>query len=158
VRAYLRTLDHRLPRDVWILQAGGLVNAFGNGIMLPFLVIYLHNVRGIPLGIAGLVAAFNSVCGFASGFAAARSRTGSGRSACSRAALCVMTVAIGLFPLVHQAWQAFVVYGLSGLGSGSFWPSQSTLVSALTPRARADGKTVSADGVHNTRKAKIKTS
>src|SRR5436189_159007 len=68
--AYVRSLNPQLPQDVWILQLGGLVNAFGNGIMLPFLVIYLHNVRGIPLGIAGLVAATNSVFGFASGFVA----------------------------------------------------------------------------------------
>jgi hypothetical protein len=46
--AYLRSLNPRLPREVWVLQAGGLANSFGNGIMLPFLIIYLHNVRGIP--------------------------------------------------------------------------------------------------------------
>ena len=40
----------RLPRDVYVLQAGGLLNAFGNGVVLPFLIIYLHNVRGISLG------------------------------------------------------------------------------------------------------------
>ena len=32
VRAYLRSIDPRLPRSVWTLEAGGLVNAFGNGI------------------------------------------------------------------------------------------------------------------------------
>jgi MFS family permease len=134
--AYLRSLNPQLPRDVWILQVGGLVNAFGNGIMLPFLVIYLHNVRGIPLGIAGLVAATNSVCGFASGFAAGTLSDRIGPQRVLMAALCVMSVAIGLFPLVHHAWQAFVLYGISGLGSGSFWPSQSTLLSSLTPQGR----------------------
>ena len=34
------------------LQVGGLINAFGNGVILPFLFIYLHNVRGIALGSA----------------------------------------------------------------------------------------------------------
>jgi MFS family permease len=47
-----------------------------------------------------------------------------------------MALATGLFPLVHSAWQAFLLYGLSGLGSGSFWPSQSTLITGLTPRNR----------------------
>ena len=50
--AYLRSLDPRLPRVVYVLQGGGLLNAFGNGVVLPFLIIYLHNVRGIPLGLA----------------------------------------------------------------------------------------------------------
>src|SRR2546428_9044863 len=37
VRSYLKSLDPRLPRDVYVLQTGGLVNAFGNGVVLPFL-------------------------------------------------------------------------------------------------------------------------
>ena len=55
MRAYLRSLNPQLPRDVWILQAGGLANMFGNGVIGPFLIIYLHNVRGISLGVAGLI-------------------------------------------------------------------------------------------------------
>jgi MFS family permease len=134
--SYLRSLNPRLPRDVWVLQIGGLVNAFGNGIMLPFLVIYLHNVRGIPLGIAGLVAATNSACGFASGFAAGTFSDRIGPRRVLATSLCVMSVATGFFPLVHHSWEAFVLYGISGLGSGAFWPSQSTLLSSLAPRAR----------------------
>jgi hypothetical protein len=60
-RAYLASLNPRLPRSVQILQAGGLANAFGNGIVYPFLFIYLHNVRGFGfgLGTVGLVLATN---------------------------------------------------------------------------------------------------
>ena len=90
MRSYLGSLNPRLTRDVWILQVGGLVNAFGNGIMLPFLVIYLHNGRGIPLGIAGLVAATNSVCGFASGFVAGSFSDRIGPRRVLSIALCVM--------------------------------------------------------------------
>src|SRR3954447_20311584 len=54
VRSYLRSLDPHLPRDVYTLQFGGLLNAFGNGVVIPFMIIYLHNVRGISLGVAGL--------------------------------------------------------------------------------------------------------
>ena len=67
---YVRSLNPQLPRPVWVLQVGGLTNAFGNGIVLPFLIIYLHNVRGIPLGLAGLAAAVNSAAAFVSGFVA----------------------------------------------------------------------------------------
>jgi hypothetical protein len=49
VRGILRTYFPPLPRSVQTLQAGGLVNAFGNGAVLPFTFIYLHNVRGIDL-------------------------------------------------------------------------------------------------------------
>jgi hypothetical protein len=29
------------------MESGGLANAFGNGVTFPFVVIYLHNVRGL---------------------------------------------------------------------------------------------------------------
>ena len=57
---YIRSLNPRLPRAVQTLQAGGLANSFGNGLAYPFLFIYLHNVRGIDLGTAGLIIATNS--------------------------------------------------------------------------------------------------
>ena len=59
--SYLRSLNPRLPLPVWLLQIGGLANSFGNGLALPFLVIYLHNVRGFSLGTAGLVVAVSSL-------------------------------------------------------------------------------------------------
>ena len=52
-RAYLRSLDPHLPRSVWLVQIGGAVNAFGTGMVIPFTLIYLHNVRGISLAAAG---------------------------------------------------------------------------------------------------------
>ena len=62
-----RSLNPRLPRSVQLLQLGGLLNAFGNGLVLPFLLIYLHNERGIGLGIAGLVLATNAAVSLVAG-------------------------------------------------------------------------------------------
>jgi len=61
VLAYLRRLDPHLPRQVWLVQVGGVVNSLGNGIVFPFIVIYLHNVRGISFAEAGLALAFGGV-------------------------------------------------------------------------------------------------
>ena len=47
MRGFLSSLNPRLPRTVQLLQLGGLMNAFGNGLVVPFLLIYLHNERGI---------------------------------------------------------------------------------------------------------------
>ena len=44
-----RRLNGGLPRSVYLLQSGLVLNALGNGAAAPFLVIYLHDVRGIPL-------------------------------------------------------------------------------------------------------------
>ena len=76
--AYLRRLDPNLPRQVWLVQAGGVVNSLGNGIVLPFVVIYLHNVRGISFAEAGLALAFGGVAGAGLGLGCpGRSSTGS---------------------------------------------------------------------------------
>jgi predicted MFS family arabinose efflux permease len=134
--AYLRSLNPELPRPVWILQAGGLANFFGNGVVLPFLIIYLHNVRGISLTVAGLVAATNSLVAIPTGILAGTLTDRLGAKRVLAAALLVMAVAIALFPLITEAWHAFLLNGLLGLGSGAFWPSQGALLTALTPAHR----------------------
>lgn len=139
MRSYLRSLDPQLSRDVYVLQAGGLVNAFGNGIVLPFLIIYLHNVRGIPLGLAGLAAATQSASALCSGFLAGTLSDRIGPKRVLMAALCVMTVAFALMPSIRVAWQAFALYIVWGAGSGSFWPAQSALLAALAPPGRRPG-------------------
>jgi MFS family permease len=136
VRAYLRSLNPQLPRDVWILQAGGLANMFGNGVIGPFLIIYLHNVRGISLGLAGLVVASNSAAGLVSGFVGGALSDRIGPRAVLTGSLVVLAVANALFPLIRAPWHAFALNMLAGGGSGAFWPSQSSLVNALTPRER----------------------
>jgi MFS family permease len=136
MRNYLRSLDPQLTREVYVLEAGALLNAFGNGVVLPFLLIYLHNVRGIPFGLAGLAAAVQSTAALGSGFVAGSLADRIGPKRVLLAALVVMTVAFACMPLVHAAWEAFVVYTVWGLGSGSFWPSQSALLADLTQPAR----------------------
>src|SRR4029077_1095687 len=45
----------------------------------------------------------------------------------------VMTVAIALFPLIRTAWDAYALNVLLGSGSGSFAPSQSSMLTGLAP-------------------------
>src|SRR5437870_11601512 len=129
-------MNPQLTRDVWIQQAGGRANKFGNGVIGPFLIIYLHNVRGISLGLAGLVVASNSAAGLVSGFVGGALSDRLGPRRVLSAALVLMAVAFALFPLIRAPWQAFGLNVLVGLGRGSFWPSQSTLLSSLTPQER----------------------
>jgi MFS family permease len=136
VRAYLRSLNPQLPRDVWILQAGGLANMFGNGVIGPFLIIYLHNVRGISLGVAGLIVASNAAAALLSGFVGGALSDRIGPRAVLTGALLVMATGFALFPLIRSPWHAFALNVVVGAGSGSFWPSQSTLLSSLVPQAR----------------------
>jgi len=67
VGAYIRGLNPELPRSVQILQVGGLLNALGNGLVLPFLFIYLHEVRDMSPAVSGLIVGTNSAVSIVAG-------------------------------------------------------------------------------------------
>ena len=133
---WLRGLDPRLPRDVQLLQLGGLANAFGNGVVLPFMLIYLHNVQGISLGTAGLILATNGFVSIAAGAPGGTLVDRFGGKSILAAALVFLTIGFAGYVLVDSAWKGFVVAGVTGIGNGLFWPAQSTLITLLTPRER----------------------
>jgi MFS family permease len=132
VAAYFRGLNPHLPRSVQTLQLGGLCNAFGNGLILPFAFIYLHNVRDIGLGTAGLILATNAGVSLVLGpvFGSLVDRLGGRRML--TVALAFLAVGFGLYPLVHEPWLGFVAAALTGVGNGGFWAAQSTLLAGLT--------------------------
>jgi MFS family permease len=123
-----------LPRSVATLQVGGLVNAFGNGIVLPFMFIYLHNVRGIGLAVVGLIVATHALVSIVAGpiFGSQIDRFG-GKTMLALS-LAILTIGFAAYALVSEPWQGFVVAAVSGIGVGGFWPSQSTLIAGLTPQ------------------------
>src|SRR5262249_12386052 len=132
----LGRFDPQLPREVWLLQLGGVVNSFGNGVVLPFLVIYLHDVRGLGLGTAGLAVAVASAAQLTAGIAAGPIIDRLGPRPTLAAGLVVQAVGYGLLPLVRHPWHAVRLMTVEGAGSACFWPSQSTLVSRLTTGSR----------------------
>jgi MFS family permease len=136
MRRWLRSLNPRLPRAVQLLQLGGLANAFGNGAILPFVLIYLHNVRGLGLGTAGLVLATNAFVSIAAGPVGGTLVDRVGGKRILAAALVFLAVGYTGYVLVDSAWKAFAVATVTGIGNGMFWPAQSTLITMLTPRER----------------------
>src|SRR5213592_187766 len=104
---YLRSLDPRLPRQVWLVQAGGVVNSLGNGI-----VFYLHNVRGISFAAAGLALSAGAVAALAAGFSAGTIVDRFGGRNTLLLGLLLQAVSFALFPLIREAWQAFALLAL----------------------------------------------
>ncbi len=133
--AYVRSLNPGLPRAGWILQLGAFANAFGNGMVSAYLLIYLHNVRGISLGTAGLCLAATGVAAVAVGPAVGALVDRAGSRTVLVAAMAVSAVGFGGYALVHRPWQALVASVVAGIGNGAFWPANSRLIAALTDRA-----------------------
>ena len=130
---YLRGLDPHLPRTVWLIQAGGVVNSLGNGIVFPFAVIYLHNVRGISFAQAGFALAIGGASALAAGFVAGTLVDRIGGRNTLLLGLLLQAIAFTLFPLIREPWHAYALFALDGMGTACFWPGQSTLLARLTP-------------------------
>src|SRR5215208_2544508 len=61
----VRSLVPALPRAAWVVLAGDAVSALGSGLTLPFLLVYLHQARGLDLGPASLAVATVAIAGLA---------------------------------------------------------------------------------------------
>src|SRR5580658_4378072 len=127
-----------LSRPVLILQAGNALNYFGYGLILPFEIIYLHQIRGFSTSTAGLVLA--ATMGTS---AIATPPTGALLDRYSAKAIVVagsLASAVGYagFAFVDHPWQAFGCSVLSGAGLGAAGTANRTLVVRLvTPEQRA---------------------
>jgi MFS family permease len=130
-------MTHRLrfglSRELWLVVLGIFLNYLGYGAVLPFEIIYLHEGRGFPLSVAGLVVGL--LTGVAvlvsplSGplidrFGARATATGAG------VALAAGYAGLGL---AQSPAQAFIAAALAGIGNGALNPSQSTLLAVLAP-------------------------
>jgi MFS family permease len=134
VVTYFRSLKPELPRSVWLLEAGGVANSLGNGIAIPFLIIYLHEVRDFGLGTSGLVVAALFGVGLVAGPVCGRVIDRIGARTTLMGSLALMAAGYGGFPFVHHPWQAFGLAAIAGIGNGGFAPSHSSLLAALTSR------------------------
>src|ERR671936_2061398 len=131
--AYLRRLDPRLPRTVWLVQCGGAVNSLGNGMAFPFIVIYLHNVRGISFANAGIALAVGGAAALVAGLGAGALVDRIGGRNTLLLGLMQQSAAFALFPLIRAPWHAVALLAVEGAGTACFWPGQSTLLSRLAP-------------------------
>lgn len=134
-----RELNPQLPRTLWFYEAGVVVNAFGRGMTLPFVLIYLHNVRGLSLGLAGVVAAAYAAASFAGSLAGGALADRVGARLVLIGALVAAGGGYGWFGFVHHPLQAFLAIAIAGFGNGAFLPAQSATIAALAGQERRHG-------------------
>jgi MFS family permease len=120
-----------LSRPVLILQGGNALNYFGYGLVLPFEIIYLHQIRGFSTSTAGLVLAATM-----GSSATVTPLTGALLDRCSAKALLVagsLASALGYagFAFVDRPWQGFACSIVGGFGLGVAGTANRTLVVRL---------------------------
>jgi MFS family permease len=139
IRPYLaRGWRTDLPPLVLLLQAGNAVNLFGYGLILPFEIIYLHQIRGFATATAGLVLA--AIMGTAT---LVTPPTGALLDHLRPKPILIagnLTSALGYagFAFVDRPWQAFACAVVGGAGVGAARTANQTLLLTLvTPEQRA---------------------
>lgn len=127
-----------LSRPVLTLQAGNALNYFGYGFVLPFEIIYLHQIRGFSTSTAGLVLATIMLTA-----AIVTLPTGALTDRYSAKAIVVVgsiASAVGYAGLAYVSlpWQAFACSIVGGTGFGAAGAANRTLlVRLVTPEQRA---------------------
>ena len=122
-----------LPRRVWLLQLGVLINFLGNGMVAPFLVIYLHFGRGIPVALAGAAVALGGITAVTSGLIAGWLADRVGPRNVIVAAMMCNAAAYLAYTQATVPVQAFAVGLLVGVGTGAYGPSSQSLLAFMVP-------------------------
>ena len=133
--ARIKTSASRLPRDVWVLQAGMLLSFLGLGLVFPFEIIYLHDVRGFTLPTAGLISATMAGTAIVGGIVAGPTIDRIGARATTLFALGALAAGWGGLAFITRPWEAAVCAMAAGIGNGCALPGTSTMILQMVPRA-----------------------
>jgi MFS family permease len=127
-----------LPRAAWVLLGGDSLSALGTGLTLPFLLVYLHQVRGIEIGLAGLAVATIAVAGLAGNPVGGSLSDRFGPRNALIFGLLIAAAGAGPLAFVAAVWQAFGAAAVVGFGAAVIWPAQdSLLASIVAPEQRS---------------------
>ncbi|RPF22310.1 MFS transporter [Myceligenerans xiligouense] len=120
-----------LPRDGRWLLSTVVVNTFGRGLTLPFTIIYLHEVRGFSLDLAGTLMGLIAVAGLiVTGPAGVLiDRFGARSTLLAGMACAIAGQTILAFATVP--WAAGVGLALFGAQFGVAWPANNALISTV---------------------------
>lgn len=123
----------RLPRPTRVFLAGNTVSMVGNGLVLPYLLIYLHQVRGIALPVVGALLAGAAVAGL---FVVPISGALIDRLGARPVLVAMMlgqAIAEVLFALAHSVETALPAVLLYGAVWVPMLSTRQTMIAGLTP-------------------------
>jgi MFS family permease len=135
-RPPLRSFWHDLPRDGKLLISTVVFQSMGTGLVLPFMVVYLHEVRGLPLETVGLLLALQAGVGIVMVTPAGALIDRIGARLVYVSSLVALLVADVMLALATTTVQAAFALALMGYGFGIVWPASGALIGNLIPSAQ----------------------
>src|SRR4051794_24724617 len=123
----------RLTTEARRVLVGTCLNALGNGFVLPFLVIYLHEVRDISLTVTGAILAVQGAVGLVAVPVYGTLIDRVGARLVQLAALSMSTTGAVVLAYATGPLPAAIAVALLGLGGAGLWPAGTALVAELVP-------------------------
>jgi MFS family permease len=115
---------------------GTLVSALGQGMTLPYLFVYLHDVLGAPLPVAGVVLAVSSVIGLAATAIGGSLGDRIGLVRLAWVGLLVQAAGTALLAVAQQPAVAAAGVCVGAIGTALVWPALNGLVAVQVPAER----------------------
>lgn len=136
--SYLRGLVPPLPRPVWTLVGVHAVAMLGAGVVFAFLTVYLHFVRGISLGDAGIAFAALPIGAMVTGPSAGALADSLGPRRVIVGGALLTAAATVMLSFVSVSWQAIAVALLLGAGmTGLESPLYTLLATSVSREQRS---------------------
>ena len=138
----LSSFWHDLPREGRLMLSVVAVEFIGTGLVLPFWVVYFHEVRGLSLEVVGVLLAVMSAAGV---IVAAPGGMFIDRAGPRRAMVVVLIMAMAgncVVAIADDVPTAVLGVALVGAGFGLGWPASQAMIASVVPselRARYYG-------------------
>jgi MFS family permease len=123
-----------LPREGRLLLSIVVIQFLGTGLVLPFHVVYLHEVRGFPLSDVGLLLGVPPLMGLlvVGPGGSAIDRVGARRVQLGVLALLVVGDTVLAFATTRPV--AALALAINGVAFGMMWPASQSLVATVIPQ------------------------
>jgi MFS family permease len=129
----LTSFWHDLPREGRLLLSIVVVQFLGTGLVLPFLVVYLHEIRGFSLSDVGLLIGLGPLMGFAAVGPGGAIIDKYGARVVMLATMCLEVVADIALTFAATLPIAVVAVVLQGIAFGVEWPAAQSLIATVVP-------------------------
>jgi len=129
----------RLPGTFRVLLAASFVSSIGSGLTLPFLVIYLHQVRHIPLGISGVLIGGVAVLALPVSPVAGALVDHVGARQVVLVTMVVQGLGTAGLATVHSTLTALPALFVFGLGQAAAWPTWNALLGVMVDDDKLSG-------------------
>ena len=133
-------MSTRTPLDPLVrrLFVGIAFSALGSGLTMPFLYVYLAEVRGIATATVGLLFAWMGLLGFLGSPLGGTLIDRFGPRPVMVVGLTTEALGVASLTVVHNAWHALAVATFLTLGTVGLYPAATAMLTRLVPEGRRE--------------------